>query len=150
MKKYFLISTLIIISISFMQCESKNSGYAKMNKAETSNQKIGEPEKLNPHETEVDPNKPFYQGTILETIDSGGYTYIKIKETIKETIKAHKHEDGGDEHANFWIVVEREAAVIGDEVRFQKELVTKNYKSKTLNRTFKELMFASNIQHKVQ
>ena len=144
MKKYFLILALISISISFIQCERKNSDYAKMNKAETSNQ-IGEPEKLNPHETEVDSNKPFYQGTILKTIDAGGYTYIKIKETRN----AHKHEEG-DEHTNFWIVVERTAEVVGDEVRFQKELVTKNYKSKTLNRTFKELMFASNLQYKVQ
>ena len=67
---------------------------------------------------------------------------------IKENLENHVHEEG-HEHKDFWIAVGATPANIGDEVRFQKELVTKNYKSKTLNKTFDELMFASNLQHKM-
>ena len=97
------------------------------------------------NETKVDSNKPFYQGTVIEAIDAGGYTYLKIKEHLVN----HKHEEG-HEHKDFWIAVEKTPAAIGDEVRFQSELVSKNYKSQTLNRVFEELMFASNLQHKVK
>ncbi|RUA24253.1 MAG: hypothetical protein DSY76_08165 [Bacteroidetes bacterium] len=89
--------------------------------------------------------KPFYQGTILETIDAGGYTYLRIKENLD----GHHHVEG-DEHKDFWIAVERTPAKVGDEVRFQKELVTEQFYSKILDRTFDELMFASNLQHRVK
>lgn len=100
---------------------------------------------LNPHDTEVDLNKPYYQGMVVEVKDAGGYTYL----LIKEDLTGHQHEEG-HVHNDFWIVVEKTAAQIGDEVRFQKELVTKNYESKALGETFDELMFASNLQHKVK
>lgn len=104
------------------------------------------PEILNPHNTEIDKNKPFYQGTVLETLDAGGYTYIKVKENLDD----HVHKDCKDSHKEFfWIVVERTAANTGDMIRFQKELVTKNYKSEILDKTFDELMFASNLQRKI-
>ncbi len=90
-------------------------------------------------------NKPFYQGTIMEAIDAGGYTYLKIKEDLV----GHVHEEG-HEHKDFWIAVERTPAKVGDVVRFQKELVAEQFYSKILDRTFDELMFASNLQHKVE
>jgi len=89
--------------------------------------------------------KPFYQGTILETIDAGGYTYLRIKENLE----GHHHVEG-HEHKDFWIAVERTPAKVGDKVRFQKELVTEQFYSKILDRTFDELMFASNLQHRVK
>ena len=85
--------------------------------------------------------KPYYQGEILETLNAGGYTYIHINEKTPgydpKKLKA------------FWIVVNNTQAKVGDYVRFQKELVTENFKSKTLNKTFKELMFASNLEYRV-
>ncbi len=89
--------------------------------------------------------KPFYQGAIVETIDAGGYTYM----LIHENLEGHKHEEG-HEHKDFWVAVTQTSAEIGDEVRFQKEMVAQNFYSKTLDRTFDEIMFASNLQHKVE
>ena len=89
--------------------------------------------------------KPFYQGAIVETIDAGGYTYM----LIHENLEGHKHEEG-HEHKDFWVAVTQTTAKIGDEVRFQKEMVAHNFYSKTLDRTFEEIMFASNLQHKVE
>lgn len=79
--------------------------------------------------------KPYYQGTVVSVEHGGSYSYLEIKEHTEET---------------FWVAVNRAEVPLGDYVRFQKELVTKNFKSKALNRTFKELMFASNLQHKIE
>ncbi|MEA1955293.1 MAG: hypothetical protein U9N02_02225 [Campylobacterota bacterium] len=85
--------------------------------------------------------KPRYQGEILETLNAGGYTYIHINEkTPGYDPKKLK---------SFWIAVSRTEAKVGDYVRFQKELVTENFKSKTLNKNFDELMFASNLEYRV-
>ena len=89
--------------------------------------------------------KPFCQGTIKETIDAGGYTYL----LIEENLEGHVHKEG-HEHKEFWIAVEKTPAKVGDVVRFRKELVTEHFYSKILDRTFDELMFASNLQYKVE
>ena len=92
-----------------------------------------------------DESKPFYQGTIKEAIDAGGYTYLRIAEDLS----GYKHEEG-HEHKDFWIAVTKTTAKEGDMVRFQKEMVTEQFYSKILDRTFDELMFASNLQHRIQ
>ena len=91
--------------------------------------------------TNTDIVKPKYQGLILEVLDAKAYTYLKIDEKIS-----------GDESTklkSFWIVVNKTSAKVGDYVRFEKELVTKMFKSKELNRTFDEVMFASNLEYRV-
>jgi hypothetical protein len=140
------IIAIICLAILSVQCNSEE-GYKEFEGAMTNQNEAKEVNSpiLNPHDTEVDVNKPFYQGMIVEVKDAGGYTYI----LIKEDLTGHKHEKG-DEHNDFWIVVEQTTAQVGDEVRFQKELVTKNYVSKALGETFDELMFASNLQYKVK
>ena len=86
--------------------------------------------------------KPRYQGVIVEVLDAQAYTYLKIDE------KSPGHDS--KELKSFWIVVNNSAANVGDYVRFQKELVAKNFKSDTLNRTFDEVMFASNLEYRVK
>ncbi len=78
--------------------------------------------------------KPFYQGEVVNVEQGGGYTFIEIKEKTEIT---------------FWIVVEKADVKVGDYVQFQKELVAHNFESKSLNKTFEELMFATNLQYKV-
>ncbi len=78
--------------------------------------------------------KAFYQGEVVSVEQGGTYTFIEIKEKTEMT---------------FWIVVEKADVKIGDYVQFQKELIANNFESKTLKKTFKELMFASNLQYKV-
>jgi len=50
---------------------------------------------------------------------------------------------------SFWIAVESVEANIGDYVRFKKEMIAKNFKSKDLNRVFDEVMFASSLEYRV-
>jgi len=85
--------------------------------------------------------KPFYQGEILELANAGGYTYILVKEKKQNNDKT--------ELKSFWIAVTLTEAKVGDYIRFQKELVMKNFKSKLLKKTFDEVMFASNLEYRV-
>jgi hypothetical protein len=85
--------------------------------------------------------QPRYQGVILEVLDANKYTYLKIDEkTPGYDPKKLK---------SFWIAVNRSSARVGDNVRFKKELVTKMYKSKKLNKNFNELFFASELEYRV-
>ena len=78
--------------------------------------------------------KPFYQGEVMLIEHGGAYSYLEIKEKTDET---------------FWIAAERLDAKVGDTIRFKNEMVAKDFKSKALNRTFPEIMFVSNVEHKV-
>jgi len=86
----------------------------------------------NPHKTQN--NNPFYEGEVMTVEQGGAYTYLEIKEQTEKT---------------FWVAVSAADVKVGDYVRFQKELVTKNFKSKALKRTFEELMFASSLQQRM-
>ncbi len=79
--------------------------------------------------------KPFYHGKVVDIKQAGSYTYLEVEEHKSKTI---------------WIAVSRADANIGDYVRFNIEFAAKNYTSKTINKTFKELIFASNIEYKVR
>lgn len=77
----------------------------------------------------------YYQGEVMMVSQGGAYTYLEIKEKTEKT---------------FFVVVSQADVKVGDYVRFQKELVTQNFKSKALDRTFKELMFASHLEQKIE
>ena len=78
--------------------------------------------------------QPYYQGEVVHIEQAGAYTYLEIKEHSDKT---------------FWTAVSKTEAKVGDYVRFKKELITQNFTSKTLKKTFKELMFASDLQYRV-
>lgn len=73
-----------------------------------------------------------FEGTVVDTLDGGGYTYLQVDDTKKK----------------YWVAVEGIKIEKGTEVRFTEELRAKNFESKALNRTFDEIVFASNLQHR--
>lgn len=73
-----------------------------------------------------------FEGTVVDTINGGGYTYMQIDDTKKK----------------YWVAVEGTKVEKGTEVRFTEELRAKNFESKALNRKFDEIVFASNLQHR--
>ncbi|MBN1839956.1 MAG: hypothetical protein JW802_07945 [Campylobacterales bacterium] len=74
----------------------------------------------------------IHEGVIKDVIHGGGYTYLEIEDAKK----------------SYWIAVEGVEIPKGLEVRFEEEMRAKNFQSKALNRTFDDLMFASNLQHR--
>lgn len=74
-----------------------------------------------------------FEGVVLETFNGGGYTYMQIEDASK-----NKH----------WVAVSNIAIEKGTEVRLTEEMRAEKFESKTLNRTFDSIIFASNPQYR--
>lgn len=70
------------------------------------------------------------QGTVAgkaaEVMDSGGYTYVRVESGSKST----------------WVAVPQMKLAKGEPVAFQDGMEMRDFKSKTLNRTFKSIIFS--------
>ena len=76
----------------------------------------------------------IHTATVKESINSGGYTYMKVQEG-KNT---------------FWIAMTQRNAKVGQTVKFAEQGWMKNFHSKTLDRTFDKILFAADVQTKQQ
>ena len=68
-------------------------------------------------------------GKVLESMDAAGYTYLNVAT------------DSGDK----WIAVNQSTVAVGEEVTFMDGMVMQNFFSKTLDRTFPEIIFSSGL-----
>jgi hypothetical protein len=68
-------------------------------------------------------------GKVLESMDAAGYTYINV-----ETETGEK-----------WIAVTQSAVEVGEEVTFIDGMVMQNFSSKSLDRTFPEIIFSGGL-----
>ena len=71
---------------------------------------------------------------VLETMSSGGYTYMKVL-------------DGKD---SYWIAMTQRDVKVGDTIHYTEQGWMKNFYSKTLNRTFQNILFAGNATKQVK
>ena len=70
-----------------------------------------------------------HSATILETLESGGYTYMKVKESKN----------------SYWIAMTHRDVKVGESIKFTEQGWMKNFHSKTLNRTFEDILFAGEV-----
>ena len=75
------------------------------------------------------PSADILSGKILETMDSGGYTYVLL-----ET-------EGGKK----WVAAPKTVVSVGQTASFAPGMVMRNFKSETLGRTFDEVIFSSGL-----
>ncbi len=68
-------------------------------------------------------------GKVLETMDSGGYTYMQVDTGASQP----------------WVAVPQSQVKVGQEVTYQPGMVMNNFASKTLNRTFDSIVFSSGL-----
>jgi len=73
--------------------------------------------------------KGIFYGKILEIKDAMGYKYLKVDENGK----------------TLWVAIANAPVKIGEKIGYDKKTVMKNFKSKTLKREFKEVIFASEV-----
>lgn len=66
-------------------------------------------------------------GKVLETMDAGGYTYIKLGTSTGEQ----------------WAAVSAAKVEVGQTVAINEQMATENFESKTLNRTFERIVFGT-------
>ncbi|MFT5661932.1 MAG: hypothetical protein ACI9TV_002580 [Sulfurimonas sp.] len=69
---------------------------------------------------------------VLEVFPSAGYSYMKVQENKKE----------------YWIAMLQRDIKVGATIAFSEEAWMKDFHSKTLNRTFDSILFASDTQRK--
>ncbi len=69
-------------------------------------------------------------GKVVETMNSGGYTYVSLEDNGKKT----------------WVAIPATAVKVGQEVTCQPGMEMKNFTSKTLNRTFESIIFSGGIR----
>lgn len=68
-------------------------------------------------------------GKVVETMDSGGYTYAQIENNGSKT----------------WVAVPQTTIKKGQTVSFKPGMSMSNFKSKTLNRTFDHIVFSEGL-----
>lgn len=73
--------------------------------------------------------QPSATGTVLETMDSGGYTYFLVKTT------------GGEQ----WVAIPEARVTVGEKISYYEGMVMNNFTSKTLNKTFPAVIFSSGL-----
>ncbi|MDF1877649.1 hypothetical protein JHD47_07430 [Sulfurimonas sp. SAG-AH-194-L11] len=71
-----------------------------------------------------------HTAVIQETMSSGGYTYMKVKDSAK----------------TYWIAMTQRDVKKGDTISYTEQGWMQNFHSKTLNRTFDSILFAGNAQ----
>jgi len=76
--------------------------------------------------------KPFYAGTVVETMNSGGYTYICLEKDGKKS----------------WAAVPPTEVKVGDEIEVFPGTEMGTFKSKTLNKTFDNIIFSPGVAPK--
>jgi len=72
---------------------------------------------------------PALSGKVVETMDSGGYTYAQIENKGKKT----------------WVAVPKTKIVKDQNISFAPGAEMPNFESKTLNRTFDSVIFSSGV-----
>jgi hypothetical protein len=65
-------------------------------------------------------------GKVVETMDSGRYTYVCLEKNKKKT----------------WVAVYKMKVVVGQEMSFQRGIEMVNFESKSLNRKFDKIYFS--------
>lgn len=73
------------------------------------------------------PENGSLSGKVLETMDSGGYTYVLLE------TKSGKR----------WVAAPKTIVTVGQTATFAPGMVMRNFKSETLDRTFDEVVFSS-------
>jgi hypothetical protein len=76
-----------------------------------------------------DTNTPEYAGKVVETFQSGGYTYLRFKQGTQE----------------YWAATNRIAVQKGDEIVLNDVYPMHDFYSKSLDRTFKSILFTSSV-----
>ncbi|MBD3790109.1 MAG: hypothetical protein IE885_07075 [Campylobacterales bacterium] len=74
-------------------------------------------------------DKKIYYGTVLETKEAMGYTYLKVDENGTQR----------------WVAIIKAPVFKGDKVGYDKTTVMRDFESKSLHQTFKEIIFANEV-----
>lgn len=81
--------------------------------------------------TKAPPKAIELSGKVLETMDGGGYTYLRLK-------------SGGEK---VWVAIPQGKVSVGQEVKLKPGYEFRNFNSKALNRSFERLVFSAGLMN---
>ena len=116
--KRSLVLVILILTLSLISMNGTYAGSLTLAEAHQGNPDTKSPQDM-----------PALSGKIVETMDSGGYTYVHI---VKDSKKV-------------WVAVPRMKVTVGQDISFQPGMVMNNFTSKTLGRTFESVVFSNGI-----
>lgn len=126
-RKIYLTAGLIVALI-FLGCSDQSETKASANKSDSG--KTGSMQApSSAREKGASADKGTVEGEVLETFDSGGYTYLKL-------------DTGAGEK---WAATAQTDVQKGEDVELKSGPVMQDFHSKTLDRTFPEIIFSSGI-----
>ena len=125
MKKNFILIAVVLISFSLFAC-SQNEPAQPTEKAATPAVKTAE---ATPAETPAPAAPHGISGTVVETMDAAGYTYVYV--------------DDGKE--KIWAAAPAFAVKVGDEVMVPEGMAMHNYHSQSMNRDFDVVYFVESV-----
>lgn len=76
------------------------------------------------------PEGPIAEASVVQAIDGAGYTYLEVEADGKR----------------FWIAGTQVKVSKGDKVQYIENVVMENFASRSLNRTFERIIFASSVK----
>ncbi len=74
-------------------------------------------------------DKPMSSGTVIETMNSSGYTYLLVENGAEKT----------------WLAIPETSVKKGEVVKYYQGMVMNNFTSKTLDRTFESIVFSPGL-----
>lgn len=84
---------------------------------------------VNPHAQPGGEAGQALSGKVVETMDAAGYTYVALDQNGKK----------------LWVALPQSKVKVGQQVTCQPGMVMTNFTSKTLNRTFDQIIFSGGI-----
>ncbi|GLS83596.1 NrfJ [Paraferrimonas haliotis] len=71
-----------------------------------------------------------HTGEVVQTMNSGGYTYVEVKENDK----------------TFWLAAPQTSVEKGETITVSEQMWMTNFTSRSLNKTFDKILFVGEIQ----
>jgi len=116
-RTYLVVALSVAVIVSVSGCKAKNEASAPAPQA-------------------AQPGAPAamagdaLSGKVVETMNSGGYTYVSLENNGKMT----------------WVAVPQTTVKVGQNVTCEPGMAMPNFTSKTLNRTFASIIFSGGIR----
>ncbi|KAF0220378.1 MAG: OB-fold tRNA/helicase-type nucleic acid binding [Geobacteraceae bacterium] len=85
------------------------------------------PAAIPPHEAKPPQEAAPISGRVVQTMNSGGYSYVLVKQKGEEKI---------------WLAIPQTQVVVGEQMTFGGGMEMINFQSKSLNRTFDKIIFS--------
>jgi hypothetical protein len=134
--KKTLVVMLAIVALAAFGCKKKEEAPKAMAPeagAPTQQMPAGATPGGDPHaglKPQEIPAGAGHKGKVLQTMDSGGYTYAEVEENGQK----------------MWVAVMQTKVKIGETVEFPDSPPMVNFQSKTLKRTFDKIIFAPGLR----